>query len=109
MKVRIYKPARTAMQSGAANTRRWVMEFVAKPVKPIDPMLGWVGSDDTNQQVRMAFDSEAEAIEYAAKQGYEIERATPKAKTVKPKLYAANFAHNRIRTYPKPQLPSGKP
>lgn len=92
------------MQSGPRNSRRWVLESLPASEKFIEPMLGWVGSADTKQQVRLMFDTEAEAIEFAAKQGYEIERVTPKTKVVRPKSYAANFDYHRVRTRPEPEL-----
>lgn len=107
MKVRIYKPARTAMQSGPRNTREWVMEPLSADPKFIEPMLGWVGSKDTSQQLRLRFATEAEALEFAARQGYEIVRVTPKTKVIRPKSYAANFDYARVRTRPRPELTAG--
>ena len=50
MQVRIYKPAKTAMQSGQRNTKEWVLETEPAP-KEIDPLMGWTSSRDTMQQV----------------------------------------------------------
>src|SRR5262245_31117953 len=57
MVARIYRPAKTAMQSGRALTRAWVLEFAPAERKENDPLMGWVGSGDTEQQVRLFFDT----------------------------------------------------
>ena len=54
MQVRIYKPAKTAMQSGQRNTKEWVLETEPAP-KEIDPLMGWTSSRDTMQQVKLQF------------------------------------------------------
>ena len=54
MQVRIYKPAKTAMQSGQRNTKEWVLETEPAP-KEIDPLMGWTSSRDTMQQVQLHF------------------------------------------------------
>ncbi len=51
--VRIYQPAKTAMQSGLANTRKWVLEFEPGAAKSIDPLMGWTGSADTREQLKI--------------------------------------------------------
>ena len=65
MLAKIYKPSRSAMQSGVAKTREWVLEFVPADAKVIDPLMGWTGSDDMNSQVRLRFDSREAAVAYA--------------------------------------------
>ena len=37
MLAKIYQPSRSAMQSGPARTRDWVLEFVPADAKSIDP------------------------------------------------------------------------
>lgn len=96
-KVRIYRPAKTAMQAGMGNTREWVMEFEAAAPRTHDPLMGWVSSADTRAQVQLRFETEAEALAYAARQGYEAALAEPKAHKSRPKSYADNFKYNRIQ------------
>jgi len=93
--VRIFKPAKTAMQSGHTNTRRWVMEFEPGSPKETDPLMGWIGSRDTRNQVRLRFDNKEDAVEFAKKNGYTIHLQEPKARRVRPKSYAENFAPHR--------------
>ena len=88
---RIYRPAKTAMQSGQANTRKWVLEFEPAAAKIIDPLMGWTGSADTREQVHMTFDSRDEAVAFAKKNGLAFRVQEPKARRIRPKNYADNF------------------
>ena len=65
MQARIYRPARTAMSSGTAKTREWVLEFVPSSAREVDPLMGWTSSDDTQSQVKLRFDSKEAALSYA--------------------------------------------
>ena len=89
--VRIYQPAKTAMQSGLANTRKWVLEFEPGAAKNIDSLMGWVGSDDTRDQVRLKFDTKEEAVSFAERNGLVYRVHEPRQRLVRPKSYAANF------------------
>ena len=95
MKVRIFKPAKTAMQSGQGNTREWVLEAEPSP-KEVEPLMGWTSSRDTMGQVRLAFATVEEAKAHAEKNGWQYSVETPKARPVRPKAYADNFAYNRV-------------
>jgi len=94
--VRIFRPARTAMQSGQGNTREWVMVFEPTTPRTRDPLMGWTSSADTRQQVRLNFESEAEAVAYARRQGYGYTLAEPHTHKIRPKSYADNFKYNRL-------------
>ena len=72
MVARIYKPSKTAMQSGMAQTKKWVLELEYDMAKSIEPLMGWTGSSDTNSQVQLWFESKEVAINYAKKKGYHI-------------------------------------
>ena len=87
MLVRIFKPTKTAMQSGVGNTKEWVLE--SEPTrKEIDPLMGWTSSRDTMGQVRLYFASK--------KQGWQYTIDEPKARAIRPKAYADNFAYTRV-------------
>ena len=73
MQVRIYKPAKTAMQSGQRNTKEWLLESEPAP-KEIDPLMGWTSSRDTMQQVKLYFATLEEAKAYAEKEGLALHR-----------------------------------
>lgn len=94
--VRIYRPSKTAMQSGRGNTRRWALEFEPGARRFNDPLMGWVGSVDTAQQLRLRFASEAEAVAFAKRRGLSYEILPPRERQVRPKNYAENFAFNRV-------------
>jgi hypothetical protein len=94
---RILKPAKTAMQSGRARTKAWILEFEPAAAKRPDPLMGWAGSPDTGGQVQIRFASQAEAIAYAERHGIAYALAEPHALRVRPKAYADNFKFDRVR------------
>jgi NADH dehydrogenase ubiquinone Fe-S protein 4 len=96
MKVRIYRPAKTAMQSGEARTHKWVLEFEPTEPRSRDPLTGWTSSADTRSQVRLSFDTLEEAIAYADRQGYTYSVQVPHRSKIRPKNYADNFRLQRI-------------
>lgn len=91
MRARIYKPARTAMQQGRAGMQSWVLEFEPALAKDHDPLMGWISSGDTAQQIRLRFETEAAAIAYAEKHGIDYVLKEPKERAIRPKSYADNF------------------
>lgn len=94
MKARIYKPAKTAMQSGKARTKEWVLEY-AKDNTYIEPLMGWTGTKDTLRQVKLEFATREEAIAYAQKKGIPFEVTEPHQPELILKSYADNFAFKR--------------
>ena len=97
--VRIYRPTKTAMQSGQANSKRWVMVFEPTGRSTPDPIMGWSSSADTGRQVTLRFDSKEDAVAYARKHGYTYTVREAKSRNVKPKAYADNFATNRRQVW----------
>ncbi|MCW5700294.1 MAG: ETC complex I subunit [Rhodospirillales bacterium] len=93
--VHIYRPSKTAMQSGRAKARTWVLEYDPSAPKVIDPLMGWVGSSNTQTQVRLRFSSREAAIAYAERNGLTYECHEPLGRRVRPKSYADNFAFDR--------------
>lgn len=97
MRARIYRPAKTAMSSGTAKTKAWVLEFAPASAREVDPLMGWTSSDDTQSQVKLKFETKEAAIEYANENGIEVSVQDPH--TRKPNLrhmgYGENFATNR--------------
>src|SRR5579863_6713900 len=73
MLARIYRPARSAMQSGQAKTREWLLEFEPASARAPDPLIGWTLSADMNGQVRLAFHTREEAVDYAQRHGIAFE------------------------------------
>jgi NADH dehydrogenase len=97
MVARIYQPARSAMQSGEARTRNWVLEFAPDQPRALDPLMGWTGSGDMQSQVRLSFETKQAAIAYAQKHGvaYRVTEPKKRSHVVRAKGYGSNFAHDR--------------
>ncbi len=97
MHARIYRPSRSAMTSGQGNSRSWVLEFAPEEAKRIDPLMGWTGSGDMRGQVRLSFDNQEGAVEYAERNGlaYVVEASHKRRPNIRPQGYGGNFAHNR--------------
>lgn len=96
MTARIYKPAKSAMQSGLARTKDWVLEHEASAPREIDPLMGWTSSRDTNTQVKLSFETKEEAIAYAERNGIPYTLEEPQQRKVVRKAYADNFKFGRI-------------
>jgi hypothetical protein len=96
MPVRIYKPARNAMQSGRAKTDHWVLMHEPAVPRTVDPLMGWTSSADTRQQVILTFDSREEAIAYAEREGlaYTVLPEAPAGRPIR-KSYSDNFKWGR--------------
>ena len=94
-RARIYKPAKNAMQSGRARTRRWVLEFEPRSARRVEPLMGWTSSGDMNAQVTLRFDTKEEAIAYAEKHGIDFQLYEPKKQPVLLKSYSDNFKFGR--------------
>ena len=65
----IYRPARSAMTSGKANTRHWKLRFERRTPPFIEPLMGWTGGDDPLTQVELTFPTREAAVGYAERQG----------------------------------------
>ncbi|MBS1304323.1 ETC complex I subunit [Loktanella sp. SALINAS62] len=97
MQARIFRPARTAMSSGTAKTKSWILEFTHSTGREIDPLMGWTSSDDMQAQVRLTFDTKQEALDYAKDHGIDAVVSDPNARkaNIRPGGYGENFATNR--------------
>ncbi len=97
MRARIYQPARTAMSSGTAKTKQWVLDYVSSEARSVDPLMGWTSSSDTQSQVRLAFATKQEALDYAADKGLDVTVQEPQKRqaNIRQGGYGENFATNR--------------
>jgi len=95
MTARIYKPARTAMQSGAAKTKEWVLDYEPEQPRAVEPLMGWTSSGDMKQQLRLQFDTKDEAIAYCERNGiaHEVFESSPLRR--QRISYSDNFAYTR--------------
>ena len=100
MFARIYRPAKTAMQSGKAKTADWVLEFEAEAARRLDPLMGWAGAEETTPgQVRLKFESREKAAAYAEKIGVPYRIDEEHRPEFKPKAYSDNFAFRRRKPW----------
>ena len=89
-KAKIYKPTKTAMQSGMNNAKKWIIEFYTK--KPgINPLMGWESSTDTLSEVKLEFTTKELAVNYAKNNKIDFEIVEPKTRNIIKKSYADNF------------------
>lgn len=97
MRARIYQPAKTAMSSGTAKTKHWVLEFAPAAARAVDPLMGWTSSADTQSQVRMTFDTKDAALDYAKEHGIDavVQEPNKRKPNIRPGGYGDNFATNR--------------
>ena len=99
MAARIYQRIKNAMQSGRARVGTWTLEFEPAEAKKPDPLTGWAGSGDTNEQVRLTFPTREEAIAHADKHGHTYTLVAAHDRRMKPKAYADNFKFDRYRPW----------
>jgi ETC complex I subunit-like protein len=95
MVARIYKPAKTAMQSGTARTKLWVLDYEPEQPRAVEPLMGWTSSGDMRAQLRLRFETKEEAIAYCERHGIPYEVAEPKPAARRAMSYADNFAYGR--------------
>ena len=89
-KAKIYKPSKTAMQSGKRNTKKWILEFDTLDTT-VNPLMVWESSKDTMSEVKLDFFTKEEATNYSKKNNIDYYIVEPeKQKTIK-KSYTDNF------------------
>jgi ETC complex I subunit conserved region len=96
MPARIYKPAKTAMQSGQARALEWVLEHEPAAARTVEPLMGWTSSSDTAAQVRLTFATKEEAIAYAERNGLAYTVSEPQPRRTQKRSYADNFKFGRV-------------
>ena len=97
MQARIYRPAKTAMQSGpAGNAKVWVLEYEPQAPKSPDHLMGWLGSNDTIQQITLKFDSAEKAVAYAQRHKLDYTVEAEPQKPLRLKNYADNFKSDKL-------------
>ena len=95
MVARIFRPARTAMQSGKAQTKEWRLSFEAEDGRRIEPLMGYTSSTDMRSQVVMSFETQAQAVEYAERNGIDYRVEEPKESSRRKVSYSDNFRYDR--------------
>ena len=89
-RAKIYKPAKTAMQSAEGNTRNWLLEFDTLSTG-VNPLMGWESSKDTMSEVKLEFLTKEQAINYAKKNNIDYYIIQPQKRKIIKKSYSDNF------------------
>ena len=89
-RAKIYKPAKTAMQSAKGNTRKWLLEFDTLNTG-INPLMGWESSKDTMSEVKLEFLTKEQAINYAKKNNIDYHIIEPQKRKIIKKTYCFIF------------------
>mgnify|MGYP001162201059 FL=1 len=99
MRARIYKPCKTAMQSGRAKSDKWILEYFQTSATEREPIMGWLSGKDTQKQVKLKFNDLDSAIAYAEKNRISYQVSKVNNRKTKPKAYADNFSFYRKETW----------
>jgi hypothetical protein len=91
----IFKPSKSATQSGTAKTKHWMLEYLPENSREIDPVMGWTGNSDMHQsQIKLKFDSKEEALEYAKLNGVFVQEVIePQVSAPIIKNYVDNYKY----------------
>ena len=89
-KAKIYRPTKTAMQSGIRKTKNWVLEYESLETG-ISPLMGWESTKDTLSEVKLEFTTKNQAISYAKKNNISYYVIDPQNRKFVKKSYADNF------------------
>jgi hypothetical protein len=92
----IYQPAKTAMQSGKAKTKQWVLELPQASPRTPEPLMGWVASADTANQVQLKFASAEAAVSFATQKGWAYSLQAPSQRVLVPRTYMDNFKYQPL-------------
>jgi hypothetical protein len=92
VRAKIYKPAKSTMQSGRAD-RGWLLEYTPQSARVPEPLMGWLSSEDTLNQVKLRFDKMEDAVAFAEEQGMEYEVSGRNVRRIVPRNYTDNFRY----------------
>jgi hypothetical protein len=95
---RIYRPSKTAMQSGRAQTRNWLLEYEPATRRDPDPLMGWSSARDTLNEVGCTSRHSTRRSPSPTKHGLDLRDHRAARAHDKPKSYADNFRYDRIST-----------
>ena len=95
MVARIYRPARTAMQSGKALTRDWLLVYEPEIAKRVEPLMGYTSSSDMNAQIKLSFETREMAVDYAERNAIPYRVEEPEEAKRRKMSYSENFNWNR--------------
>lgn len=87
----IYKPTKSAMQSGLNNTKKWCLTNTDINETYINSRFCWVGSSNPEKQVKLYFIDLESAKNFANKNNYDYEVIKPNETNFIKKSYSENF------------------
>jgi hypothetical protein len=96
MSARIFRPTKSATQSGAGRTKKWRLVYDPQRPRTIDPLMGWTSSDDMTSQIRLTFDTKEEAVAYAERNGIAFTIEEPRPAERRTISYSDNFRPGRV-------------
>jgi hypothetical protein len=96
MTARIYRPAKTATQSGLGNSRHWRLDYLPESPRSIEPLMGWTASSDMKSQIKLTFATKEEAVAYAERNAIPYRVEEPNEAKRRITAYSDNFKNNRI-------------
>jgi len=92
-KAKIYKPSKSAMQSGDRKSKNWILQFDTLNTT-INPLMGWESSVDTMSEIKLEFSTIEQATNYAKKNNIDYYILEPKKRKLIIKSYSDNFIKN---------------
>lgn len=95
MVARIYRPSRTAMQSGKAKSREWLLVYEPAEPKRVEPLMGYTSSGDMRSQIKLSFETREQAIDYAERNAIAYRVEEPHVPKPVKTAYADNFRYDR--------------
>ena len=95
MFAQIFRPAKTAMQSGKSNCREWVLVYDPEVARTVEPLMGYTSSSDMRSQIRLSFESRDKAVAYAERHGIAYRVRQPHEANRRRVSYAENFGYDR--------------
>ncbi|MDD3182675.1 MAG: ETC complex I subunit [Alphaproteobacteria bacterium] len=100
MRVRIYRPAKSAMQSCRASGQHWVIEPIFVSPREVEPVMGWTKANDPLASLlkRLTFATSGEALTFVRRRGWDYQLEIPNERRFVPKNYLDNFNPDRRRT-----------
>jgi len=87
----IFKPTKSAMQSGLNASKRWCLSNNEINETFISSKFCWTGSSNPEKQIKLYFDDLESAINFAETNNYKYEILEPNKRRLIKKSYAENF------------------
>lgn len=95
MVARIFRPAKTAMQSGKAKTNKWILQYEPEVARTIDPLMGYTSTSDAKSQIKLVFNSQEEAVSYAKRNKIPFRISQANDRKIFRASYPDNFKFDR--------------